>query len=243
MVRTVAVVGAIAQVIVLAALGATAGLSAGGWLAGVACGLGVNLAVQRGLARSGAQRPGPADWVTLARATLACSVAALVVESFDGPAPVPTLVGLAAVGLVLDAVDGTVARRTATASPFGARFDMEVDAFLILVLSVEVARTVGPWVLAIGAARYVFVGAGWVWPWLTEPTPPRYWCKVVAAIQGIVLTGAVADVLPGNGTELVLAVGLALLGESFGRDVWWLRGQHRLLPSARLDERSLLRVS
>ena len=39
----------------------------------------------------------------------------------------------------LDAVDGQVARRTGTVSALGARFDMEVDAFLILVLSVYVA--------------------------------------------------------------------------------------------------------
>ena len=35
----------------------------------------------RGLTRSGADRLGPADWVTLTRGTLAVAVAALVVES------------------------------------------------------------------------------------------------------------------------------------------------------------------
>ena len=56
------------------------------------------------------------------------------------------------VALLLDWVDGQVARRTHTESAFGARFDMEVDAFLILVLSVYVASTTGWWVLIIGAA-------------------------------------------------------------------------------------------
>ena len=109
------------------------------------------------------------------------------------------LVTLTVVALVLDAVDGWVARRTGTASAVGARFDMEVDAFLIFVLSVYVAQSVGAWVLAIGAARYAFVAAGWLLPWLREPPPPRYWCKVVAAIQGIVLTVAMADVAAGPG--------------------------------------------
>ena len=49
------------------------------------------------------------------------------------------LVGLTAVALALDGVDGRVARRTETVTAVGARFDMEVDAFLILVLSVYVA--------------------------------------------------------------------------------------------------------
>ena len=142
--------------------------------------------------RRDASGSGPADRVTLTRATLVGGVAALVADSFAGRRPSPCWSLLAAVALVLDAVDGRVARRTGTASPLGARFDMEVDAFLILVLSVYVARSVGPWVLAIGAARYAFVAAGWLLPWLRGPAPPRYWRKVVAAIQGIVLTVAVA---------------------------------------------------
>ena len=119
--------------------------------------------------------------MTLTRATLVGGVTALVADSFGRPAPVPPLVALTAVALVLDAVDGWVARRTGTASALGARFDMEVDAFLILVLSVYVAQSVGAWVLAIGAARYAFVAAGWLLPWLRGPLPPRYWRKVVAA--------------------------------------------------------------
>jgi phosphatidylglycerophosphate synthase len=104
----------------------------------------------------------------------------------------------------------------------GEHFDAEVDAFLILVLSVYVARPAGAWVVAIGAARYAFLAAGWLLPWMREPLPPRYWRKVVAATQGIVLTIAAADVLPPALTQAILVAALALLAESFGRDVWWL---------------------
>ena len=52
--------------------------------------------------------------------------------------------------------------------------------------------------------------------------PPREWRKVVAATQGVTLTIAAAGVLPPALTRAVLAVALALLAESFGRDVWWL---------------------
>ena len=41
------------------------------------------------------------------------------------------------------------------------------------------------------------------------PLPPRYWRKVVAAIQGIVLTVAAADVLPRAVTEVALAIAAA----------------------------------
>ena len=141
---------------------------------------------------------------------------------------VALLVSLTAVALVLDAVDGWVARRT-TAGALGAQFDGEVDAFLILVLSVYVAPMAGAWVLAIGAARYAFLAAGWALPWMREPLPPRFWRKTVAAMQGIVLAVAAADVLPRAVTQAALAVALVLLAESFGRDVWWLR-LHRPAP-------------
>ena len=120
----------------------------------------MNAALARGLSRHHSDRLGPADWVTLARATLAVGVAALTADSFDQPAPVTMLVTLSVVALALDWVDGWVARRNGTTS-LGARFDGEVDAFLILVLSVYVARSAGAWVLAIGAARYAFLAAGW----------------------------------------------------------------------------------
>ncbi|HEX4717000.1 MAG TPA: hypothetical protein VH300_00605 [Thermoleophilaceae bacterium] len=175
------------------------------------------------------QRLAPADWVTLARATLAVGVAALVADSFEVPVPLALLLPLVSVTLALDAVDGWTARRTRTTGLF-ADFDGEVDAFLILVLSVYVARSAGAWVLAIGAARYAFLAAGWVLPWMREPLPPRYWRKVVAATQGIVLAIAAAHVLPSSVTRPALVAALMLLGESFGRDTLWL---WRRRPKAR----------
>ena len=135
---------------------------------------------------------------------------------------VTALVTLAVVALVLDAVDGQVARRTGTTTPLGARLDGEVDAFLILLLSIAVSRHYGSWVLVIGAARYVLLLAGWLIPWLAAPLPPRYWRKVVAAVQGIVLTVAVSGVLDRAAGMIAVAAALLLLAESFGRDVIWL---------------------
>jgi phosphatidylglycerophosphate synthase len=183
-----------------------------------------------------ADRLGPADWVTLARATLAVGVAALVADSLRQSVPVMLLVAISALALALDAVDGWVARRTRTTAT-GARFDAEVDAFLILVLSVYVARAVGAWVLVIGAARYVFLAAGWLLPRMREPLPPRYWRKVVAAAQGIVLTVAAAGVLSPAATTAGVVLALALLAESFGRDVWWLAVADEVAtPAARDSE-------
>jgi len=221
-VRTGPAIGLIAQLALLGVLAGSIGLGRAGWLAGAAWGVAMCVMLARGLARAGLERLGPADRVTLIRAALVGGVTAMVADAFDRPGSVPTLVSLAGVALVLDAVDGWVARRTETSSRLGALFDMEVDAFLILVLSVYAARTVGGWVIAIGAARYVFGLAGRVLPWMHAPLPPRHWRKVVAATQGIVLAVVAAGVLPTAAAAAMLAAALALLAESFGRDVWWL---------------------
>ena len=234
-------IGLLSQVMLLVALAGTVGLTVTGLLLGIACGVATFVALARGLDRFGVGALSPADRVTLVRATLIGAVAALTADAFVRPAAVPLVVTLSVVALVLDAVDGWVARRTGTASPLGARFDGEVDAFLILVLSVYVARSIGPWVLAIGAARYLFLAAGWLLPSMRAALPSRYWRKTVAAIQGITLTVAAADVLPRRGTEAVLVVALLLLAESFGRDVWWLRRESVVLADRRPIAASLVR--
>ena len=223
--------GLAALVALLAALVAL-GLGVLPALVGLTCGVVLCAAVARGLAAAGAEGLGPADLVTLTRATLACALAGLVAEPSPAQPVVSLLVPLAVLALVLDAVDGRVARVTRTTSGFGARFDGEADAFLLLVLSVLVARSYGGWVLAIGAARYAFAVAGWLWPWLRRPLPFRYWRKVVTAVQGIVLVVAAADVLPRTWTHAALVVALALLAESFGRDVLW-SWRHRSPAPAR----------
>jgi phosphatidylglycerophosphate synthase len=224
-------VGLVAQLVLLAALESSAGLTSAGWVVGVLCGVVLNVAVARVLARLDGQALGPADLVTLTRATLACGVAALVADSWQQPPALTALVVLATTALVLDSVDGWVARRTRTVSEFGGRLDGEVDAFLIAVLSVYVAGAVGWWVLVIGAARYVFAIAGWGLPWLRGALPFRYWRKVVTATQGIVLTAVAADVLPVPVTYVALGFALALLLESFGRDVWWLWVRRSAVPA------------
>lgn len=216
--------GLLAAGLLLAAVAATAGLSVLGWVVGLVVAGVTGVLLTRGLVRSGARAVGPANAITLTRATLVAAVTALITESLvlGGSAPTGLIVALTVPALALDAVDGAVARRTGTVTAVGARFDMEVDAFLIMVLSAFVAVSLGPWVLLIGLARYAFVGAAMVLPWLGAPLPPRYWRKVVAATAGVVLTFAVAGAGPTLVTAALLLAALALLTESFGRDVLWL---------------------
>lgn len=192
-----------------------------GWLAGAGCAAGGGAVLAVALRRTHAAL-GPAGRVTLARAALIAAVTGLVAAGFPGEVHTAPLVSLAAVALALDAVDGYVARRTRTASLFGARFDMETDAFLVLVLSVHVSTVLGPWVLAIGAMRYALGAAALAVPRLRTPLPPRYTRKVVAATQGVVLVTASAEILPVPAASAATALALAALLWSFGRDVRWL---------------------
>jgi phosphatidylglycerophosphate synthase len=218
--------------LLLDVLARTVGLGGAGWFVGLASGLTLNLALALTLWRNPSARLGPAGWVTLTRATLAVGVAALTAASFERAPAVATLVTLASVALALDFIDGWVARRTATESALGARLDGEVDAFLIFVLSVEVAPSVGGWVLAIGLARYVFFAAGCALPWLRAPLPRRDWRKTVTASQGVALVVAVSGVVPTSMSRILLAVALGMLAESVGRDIWWL-WRHRSAAPAR----------
>jgi len=221
MVRIGPAIGLIFLMALLTTLAFTVGLGLTGWLAGTAYGLVVAATLTVALNRAGHDL-GPANVVTLVRATLVGAVTALAVESYRQPVPAAVLTGITIAALALDWVDGQVARRTGTVTALGARFDMEVDSFLLLVLGVYVAHSYGPWVLLVGAMRYLFVAAMWLLPWMRATLPPRYWRKVVAATQGIVLVAAASGVLPRPVVLVGLVGALVLLVESFGRDVRWL---------------------
>jgi phosphatidylglycerophosphate synthase len=221
-IRLATVLGMLATAALLGVVSATAGLGVAGWIVGLATGSVATALLVTARMRSDEPAIHPADWVTLTRALLIAGVAGLVADSFSQPISSTALVTLSSVALVLDAVDGQVARRTGTATPLGARIDGEVDAFLILLLSIFVAQDYGGWVLAIGAARYALLLAGWLIPWLAAPLPPRYWGKVVAAVQGVVLTVAASGLLDRRTGMIAVAAAMLLLAESFGRNVIWL---------------------
>jgi phosphatidylglycerophosphate synthase len=212
-------------------------LPATGWLAALGYLLVSNALLLRALRRRGTTRFGAANVVTAIRSTLVGMITGVVAASFSTSVSVSALLCLVVPALILDAVDGSVARHTGTASELGARFDMEVDAFLLLVLSAYVAQSLGIWVLAIGLMRYVFVAVGWELPWFRRQLPPRYWRKVVTAVQGIALALAVSGLLPGL-DAIFVGIALALLIESFGRDVVWLVVRRKEPASVRLGQPS-----
>jgi phosphatidylglycerophosphate synthase len=173
-------------------------------------------------------RYGPANHVTTVRALLTALVAALIGETAVPEAAWYAL-GAAALVVALDGVDGWLARRTGMMSEFGARFDMETDAFFILVLSILTWRhgKAGPWVLLCGLTRYGFVAAGWILPWMTRPLPSTVRGKTVAVAQIAGLSLALAPPVRPPLSGGLAAVTLAALVWSFAIDVHWLARRYR----------------
>jgi phosphatidylglycerophosphate synthase len=161
---------------------------------------------------------GAANYVTVVRAVLT-----LVLLWIATLAPGPRLAWIAGwtAGAVaaLDGVDGWLARRSGMSSAFGARFDMETDAALLLVLSILALRfgKAGAWVLLIGLMRYLFVAAGWLLPWLNGPLASTRRGKTVAVVQMVTL--AMSLVMPRPAASAAVATALTLLVWSFAIDV------------------------
>jgi phosphatidylglycerophosphate synthase len=175
-------------------------------------------------------RLGVANRITLARAAIGCLIAARAIEPASLGASERWLLAAVALGaLLLDGADGWAARRQGLASAFGARFDLEVDAFAILVLSIAVvkAQAVPSWALAIGAMRYFYLAGALALPLLRRPLPPRRTAdrrrKTIAVIQSIGLIIAMAPATSPRWAEAACAAALTLLAYSFLADIMILR--------------------
>jgi phosphatidylglycerophosphate synthase len=169
------------------------------------------------------QRLGSANRVTVARSVLVALAASLIAAPTSS-AVAWTLVGATVAVTALDGVDGWLARRSGMASVFGARFDMEVDALFMLILSILVWQhdKAGPWVLGLGALRYMFVAAGWGLTWLARPLRSTLRGKTMAIVALVAQGVALAPIVPRSVSTFVCAAALLALAWSFAVDVRYL---------------------
>ena len=171
-------------------------------------------------------RFGAANQVTLARAAGTALLAGLVATpDVVGAAGVPGWLPVAAalLLLLLDLCDGALARRQGLTSVFGARFDQEVDAAAILVLSALAVILAGApvWTLGIGALRYLYLMAGWLVPTLARPLPYSLRRRLVCGGQIAALGILLAPPLSPEWVPAVAGVALVALLLSFLRDGLW----------------------
>ncbi len=170
-------------------------------------------------------RFGAANRVTLARLALVALLAALAGEPLaDAAAVAWAAIVVATVAALLDAVDGPLARSGGLASDFGARFDMETDALLVLVLCLLVVHfdKAGAWIMAAGLMRYAFVLAARRWPWMARPLPPSQRRKAVCVGQITSLIVCLGPIIDIAWSQAIAAASLAALSGSFAADIAWL---------------------
>lgn len=169
------------------------------------------------------ERFGPANRITLLRVALVALVASTAVEAPD-QALSWVIIAVVTIALILDGFDGRIARRTNSSSRFGARFDLETDAALIMVLSVLSWQfgKAGAWILAAGAMRYCFVLASRILTWMRAPLPPSRRRQAVCILQSAGLLAVISPLFPNPASEILAAATLLMLTVSFAIDVHWL---------------------
>ena len=181
------------------------------------------LLVARRVPFTSSGRFGAANAVTLLRLL---AVFALVV-ALHGRAAQIWAAALAG-ALCLDAVDGYLARRFGDDSAFGSHFDMETDAFIVLLVGVELflRERLGAWVLLGGVLRYAYVLVLWCFPSELGEHPRSSFGRWAFFFLFVGL-GA-PFVMPGATGTAFAAFGTTLVGVSFGRSfVHWAEGRRR----------------
>lgn len=171
-------------------------------------------------------RFGLANSVTLLRGALVSWLAGFVLlpEVVRDTTLAWSLVTAAFVVLLLDGLDGWLARKTGQASAFGAKFDMEVDSLFAIVLALLAWQSgkVGWWVVLLGLPRPLFIVAAWFEPRLKAPLPESLVRKTICVIQIAALIILLAPVMTALSSKWLAAAALVLLAGSFWRDTRWL---------------------
>ena len=196
-------------------------------MAGLMLFAGLLIALERRLAGNHPYpRLGAANRITLVRAGVACLIASRAID----PAPLDTaerwvLVALAGGALLLDGTDGWAARRQGLASAFGARFDMEIDAFAIAVLAITGREGGGRPLLGAGDRRDALSlpRRGARIARLASPAAAAAFAdrrrKTIAVVQSMALIVALAPATPPSWAAATCAAALGLLAYSFAADI------------------------
>ena len=159
---------------------------------------------------------GAGNALTALRFLLASAVG-LVPDSVPTPALGATALGVFA----LDGLDGWVAKRRGENSEFGAHFDMETDAYFVLLIGVELFTRgrFGAWILIVGLLRYVYVLALALVP-ARRGDKPRFTFGR-HAFTGLMLGLSLGMMLGEPLGSVAALVGCGLVSASFVYSFYW----------------------
>jgi phosphatidylglycerophosphate synthase len=117
--------------------------------------------------------------------------------------------------ILLDGIDGYLARKLNQATAFGALFDMETDALFICLISCMLIRKglLGPWILMAAFIKYYYSIVTDITGLSKKPDPKTRFGAAIAVIMFLSLTFAL--VLPQTPRIIITLTGTALIYISF----------------------------
>jgi phosphatidylglycerophosphate synthase len=132
-----------------------------------------------------------------------------------------------AFNVIVDVLDGHVARRRGEETSFGAVFDREVDAFFVLVAYLSFAQDgwLGAWMLLAGLLPYGYRLLVSVGPAAVDAAHKERLAGPLAGLNFALLIAAAA--LPTHAPS-ILAASVTVVSVSFGASFWSLRHAYPL---------------
>lgn len=155
---------------------------------------------------------GYANWVTSFRLGVLISLG-FIYQSL----PNQYLTVLLLLIVVLDVVDGYLARKMNQQSDFGLYFDMETDAFFVALVTMflYLKGLMPSWILIVGFMRYLNVAIYQILQLKPKKEPKQRFASVIAGTLFVVL--AISFVLPPSFRYYSLLIVSILVMYSFGR--------------------------
>ncbi|MHC1785361.1 MAG: CDP-alcohol phosphatidyltransferase family protein [Anaerolineaceae bacterium] len=136
--------------------------------------------------------------LTIFRGFLIAIIAGLVVVPSKS-LPIAWLPGsLFLCAILIDGLDGIVARKTGKATSLGEFLDIEMDSITVLIgsIAVFIYGKAGFLILVVGAARYLFVGGLWLLKKLDKPVNSLRQKPIRRALAGLMMGFLAASILP-----------------------------------------------
>lgn len=153
------------------------------------------VAERAGGGQSARTRLGPGNALTIGRGVLVALLAGFLLVPLPSGALARLPGALYALSVLLDFLDGQIARRSGDATDLGETLDLEFDALGLLVAPLLAVRygQLPVQYLAVGAARYAFAVGLWIrrrrdLP--VRPLPASWVRRVLAAVQMVVVSAA-----------------------------------------------------
>jgi len=134
------------------------------------------------------------------------------------------IVILGMIALLLDGLDGFIARKYDHVTKFGEKIDQESDNFLMLVLSISLYlnREIGAYIFLIPLYRYLFIFFMSKYDWLKTELPISQFRKFACAVTTLFMVVAQDVYFDPENTLFLVILSLFIITFSFAKDIIWL---------------------